>query len=49
MTGCAVITDDMALVVVEGGQKAQKRYNKLMLRRINWDQGRDEQDGDASM
>lgn len=49
MTGCAVITDTMALVIVEGGEKAQKRYNKLMLRRINWQQGRDDPDGEASL
>eukprot|EP00884_Botryococcus_braunii_P015893 jgi/Botrbrau1/2988/Bobra.0026s0049.2 len=49
MTGCSVITDDMAIVVVEGGEKAQKRYNKLMLRRINWEQGRDDQDREAAL
>ncbi|KAL5986086.1 Protein rdm16 [Asimina triloba] len=36
LTGCAVITDSMAAVVVEGGNKPIKRYRKLMLRRINW-------------
>ncbi|KAK6929274.1 Pre-mRNA-splicing factor 3 [Dillenia turbinata] len=36
LTGCAVISDGMSVVVVEGGTKAIKRYGKLMLRRINW-------------
>ncbi|KAK9829066.1 hypothetical protein WJX72_003724 [[Myrmecia] bisecta] len=46
MTGCAVITDDITLVVAEGGQKAQKRYRKLMLNRIDWNAGRDEDEED---
>ncbi|KAK6933268.1 Pre-mRNA-splicing factor 3 [Dillenia turbinata] len=36
LTGCAVISDGISVVVVEGGTKAIKRYGKLMLRRINW-------------
>ncbi|KAI3982402.1 hypothetical protein MKX01_041240 [Papaver californicum] len=36
LTGCLVITDDMTVVVVEGGNKSIKRYGKLMLKRINW-------------
>ncbi|KAF9590789.1 hypothetical protein IFM89_038381 [Coptis chinensis] len=36
LTGCAVMADDMAVVVVEGGSKPIKRYGKLMLGRINW-------------
>ncbi|MED6159114.1 Protein rdm16 [Stylosanthes scabra] len=36
LSGCAVITDGMTVVVVEGGSKSIKRYGKLMLRRINW-------------
>uniref|UniRef100_A0A0C9RNL1 TSA: Wollemia nobilis Ref_Wollemi_Transcript_8155_3912 transcribed RNA sequence n=1 Tax=Wollemia nobilis TaxID=56998 RepID=A0A0C9RNL1_9CONI len=36
LSGCAVITDSMSVVVVEGGSKSIKRYGKLMLRRINW-------------
>jgi hypothetical protein len=32
-----------SLVVVEGGAKAQRAYGKLMLRRIKWDEGWDEQ------
>ncbi|KAJ4970422.1 hypothetical protein NE237_003521 [Protea cynaroides] len=36
LTGCAVISDGISVVVVEGGGKPIKRYGKLMLRRINW-------------
>ncbi|KAJ0963229.1 hypothetical protein J5N97_028351 [Dioscorea zingiberensis] len=36
LTGCAVITDGMSIVVVEGGKKPIKRYGKLMLNRIKW-------------
>lgn len=36
LTGCAVMTDAMCVVIVEGGAKSIKRYNKLMTRRINW-------------
>lgn len=36
LTGCAVISGGISVVVVEGGKKSIKRYGKLMLRRINW-------------
>lgn len=36
LTGAAVITDGISVVVVEGGKKSIKRYNKLMLNRIHW-------------
>lgn len=36
LTGCAVISDGVTVVVVEGGNKSIKRYGKVMLRRINW-------------
>ena len=36
LSGCAVICDEISVVVVEGGSKSIKRYGKLMLRRINW-------------
>ncbi|CAH8301081.1 unnamed protein product [Eruca vesicaria subsp. sativa] len=38
LTGCSVMTDEMSVVVVEGKSKAIKRYGKLMLRRINWEE-----------
>ncbi|GFP93068.1 U4/U6 small nuclear ribonucleoprotein prp3 [Phtheirospermum japonicum] len=36
MTGCAIISEGISVVVVEGGAKSIKRYGKLMLRRIDW-------------
>lgn len=36
LTGCAVVSDGICVVVVEGGSKSIKRYQKLMLKRINW-------------
>ncbi|KAL3649600.1 hypothetical protein CASFOL_006003 [Castilleja foliolosa] len=36
MTGCAIISEGISVVVVEGGAKSIKRYGKLMLKRINW-------------
>ena len=42
LTGLAVATDGLCLVVAEGGAKAQKKYAKLLLHRIDWAAGRDE-------
>lgn len=42
LTGVVLITDDFTLVLVEGCAKSIKRYNKLMLRRIDWDTSLDE-------
>ncbi|CAA2960985.1 protein RDM16-like isoform X2 [Olea europaea var. sylvestris] len=36
LSGCAVISEGINVVVVEGGAKSIKRYGKLMLRRIDW-------------
>ena len=36
MTGCAVITDTVAVIVVEGGAKAQKKYAHVVQNRIKW-------------
>ncbi|XP_063938727.1 protein RDM16 isoform X2 [Daucus carota subsp. sativus] len=36
LTGSAVISDGITVVVVEGGSKSIKRYGKLMLKRIDW-------------
>ncbi|CAI5465672.1 unnamed protein product [Closterium sp. Yama58-4] len=36
LTGCALLADSFALVVVEGVSKSVKRYLKLMMRRIHW-------------
>ncbi|PNW79461.1 hypothetical protein CHLRE_09g416000v5 [Chlamydomonas reinhardtii] len=36
MTGMTIVSDDFSLVVVEGVDKATRRYLKLMMRRIDW-------------
>ncbi|KAI4351166.1 hypothetical protein L6164_005546 [Bauhinia variegata] len=49
LTGCAVISDGISVVAVEGGSKSIKRYGKLMLRRINWSDlsKEEEEEGDS--
>ncbi len=47
MTGCAIITDAITVVVAEGGPKAQKRYKKLLLDRIKWDAVPDDDEDEA--
>ena len=45
MTGIALtVEDSFSLIVVEGSFKAQKRYGKLMLRRIDWNPVREEEE-----
>ena len=36
LSGCAVITDSIAVIVVEGGTKAQKKYAHIVQKRIKW-------------
>ncbi len=36
LSGTGVVTPTMAIIVIEGGPNAIKRYKKLMLRRIQW-------------
>merc|ERR1712118_328299 len=36
LTGVCLMTHKMALVIVEGCSRSQNRFNKLMIRRINW-------------
>ena len=38
MTGCTVLHPDINIVVVEGGPKAQRKFNRLMTVRIRWDE-----------
>lgn len=46
MTGCMLVADDFCLVITEGSLKSQKKYNRLMLNRIDWNPGQeDEQPG----
>lgn len=54
LSGTGVVTPSMAIVVIEGGPNAIKRYKKLMLRRIPWkaaagdktDEAEDDEDED---
>ena len=36
LTGVALLVEDFCVVIVEGGPKAQKRYRKLLMQRIDW-------------
>jgi len=38
LTGIALITKDLCLVIVEGGPKSQKKFKRLMMHRIKWDE-----------
>ncbi|NXK91195.1 PRPF3 protein, partial [Formicarius rufipectus] len=38
LTGVVVLHKDVNVVVVEGGPKAQKKFKRLMLHRIKWDE-----------
>ncbi|KAJ0233751.1 Protein RDM16 [Hirschfeldia incana] len=48
LTGCSVMTDEMSVIVVEGNSKVIKRYGKVMLKRINWEEAvkKDEKEGE---
>lgn len=49
LTGTVVLHRDVNLVVVEGGPKSQKKFKRLMLHRIKWEEHnskRDDPDGD---
>ena len=44
MTGCAVITDDVSIILVEGGHKAQKKYAHIVQNRIKWNDALEDED-----
>uniref|UniRef100_A0A1A7Y0P9 U4/U6 small nuclear ribonucleoprotein Prp3 n=1 Tax=Iconisemion striatum TaxID=60296 RepID=A0A1A7Y0P9_9TELE len=49
LTGTVVLHKDVNLVVVEGGPKSQKKFKRLMMQRIKWEEHnskRDDPDGD---
>jgi hypothetical protein len=49
VTGVALACEEgYSIVLVEGVSKALKRYSKLMLRRIDWDDGRDDEEEAAA-
>lgn len=49
LTGTVVLHKDVNLVVVEGGPKSQKKFKRLMMHRVKWEEHnskRDDPDGD---
>ena len=44
--GCAVLYKDVNIVVVEGGSKSVKKFKRLMLHRIKWEDEKDSDDDD---
>uniref|UniRef100_A0A3B4F4V4 U4/U6 small nuclear ribonucleoprotein Prp3 n=1 Tax=Pundamilia nyererei TaxID=303518 RepID=A0A3B4F4V4_9CICH len=49
LTGTVVLHKDVNIVVVEGGPKSQKKFKRLMMHRIKWEEHnskRDDPDGD---
>ncbi|XP_061102938.1 U4/U6 small nuclear ribonucleoprotein Prp3-like isoform X2 [Conger conger] len=46
LTGTVVLHRDVNIVVVEGGPKSQKKFKKLMLSRIKWDEQGNSKRGD---
>lgn len=51
LTGILVLMDECNLLIVEGGPKAQKRYRKLLMHRIDWNDAPaddDDEDGDEA-
>ncbi|MBN3315882.1 PRPF3 protein, partial [Atractosteus spatula] len=47
LTGTVVLHRDVNIVVVEGGPKAQKKFKRLMLHRIKWDEQTNSKRDDA--
>lgn len=46
LTGCALLYKDINIVIVEGGPKAVKKFKRLMLSRIKWEDEKDSDDDD---
>uniref|UniRef100_A0A8C7NM97 U4/U6 small nuclear ribonucleoprotein Prp3 n=1 Tax=Oncorhynchus mykiss TaxID=8022 RepID=A0A8C7NM97_ONCMY len=46
LTGTVVLHRDVNMVVVEGGPKAQKKFKRLMLSRIKWEEHNSKRDGE---
>ncbi|OBS79191.1 hypothetical protein A6R68_18386 [Neotoma lepida] len=49
LTGVVVLHKDVNVVVVEGGPKAQKKFKRLMLHRIKWDEQTSNTKGDGEL
>uniref|UniRef100_A0A8C7JY65 U4/U6 small nuclear ribonucleoprotein Prp3 n=1 Tax=Oncorhynchus kisutch TaxID=8019 RepID=A0A8C7JY65_ONCKI len=48
LTGTVVLHRDVNMVVVEGGPKAQKKFKRLMLSRIKWEEHNSKRDDDET-
>eukprot|EP00002_Diphylleia_rotans_P032372 TRINITY_DN6794_c0_g1_i2.p1 TRINITY_DN6794_c0_g1~~TRINITY_DN6794_c0_g1_i2.p1 ORF type:complete len:666 (-),score=204.03 TRINITY_DN6794_c0_g1_i2:163-2160(-) len=46
LNGAMVVADEFSMVVVEGGQKSNRRFSGVMLRRIKWDSNDDDAEDD---
>uniref|UniRef100_A0A8C5EWN3 U4/U6 small nuclear ribonucleoprotein Prp3 n=1 Tax=Gouania willdenowi TaxID=441366 RepID=A0A8C5EWN3_GOUWI len=46
LTGTVVLHRDVNLVVVEGGPKSQKKFKRLMMHRIKWEEHNSKRDGE---
>uniref|UniRef100_A0A4W6FRS7 U4/U6 small nuclear ribonucleoprotein Prp3 n=1 Tax=Lates calcarifer TaxID=8187 RepID=A0A4W6FRS7_LATCA len=49
LTGTVVLHKDVNLVVVEGGPKSQKKFKRLMMHRIKWEEHNSKRDGKSSL
>lgn len=45
LTGTVVLHKDVNIVVVEGGPKSQKKFKKLMMHRVKWEEPTSKRDG----
>ncbi|KAG8010032.1 U4/U6 small nuclear ribonucleoprotein Prp3 [Nibea albiflora] len=48
LTGTVVLHRDVNLVVVEGGPKSQKKFKRVMMHRIKWEEHNSKRDGESS-
>uniref|UniRef100_A0A669D453 U4/U6 small nuclear ribonucleoprotein Prp3 n=1 Tax=Oreochromis niloticus TaxID=8128 RepID=A0A669D453_ORENI len=46
LTGTVVLHKDVNIVVVEGGPKSQKKFKRLMMHRIKWEEHNSKRDGE---
>uniref|UniRef100_A0A672IEY8 U4/U6 small nuclear ribonucleoprotein Prp3 n=1 Tax=Salarias fasciatus TaxID=181472 RepID=A0A672IEY8_SALFA len=45
LTGTVVLHKDVNLIVVEGGPKSQKKFKRLMMHRVKWEEHNSKRDG----
>uniref|UniRef100_A0A672G414 U4/U6 small nuclear ribonucleoprotein Prp3 n=1 Tax=Salarias fasciatus TaxID=181472 RepID=A0A672G414_SALFA len=46
LTGTVVLHKDVNLIVVEGGPKSQKKFKRLMMHRVKWEEHNSKRDGE---